>query len=158
MDKLPWIDSLSTFIHHKKSGMHASPRWAGKMSAPPRPTPQKGGFALPRENYQNLWGAAGQSWFQSIEIRKAITRKDPILSDKYLPHSQITWFTQFFAPPREFFPCSTPPRSAPCIPDFYLSGDICYIVAFSLLDGALFFMGWSWGSINCIFLNILHTW
>ena len=61
---------------------------------------QKGGHAPPRENDQNLRGAAGQSWFQSIEIRKAITRKDPILSDKYLPHSQISWFTRFFAPPR----------------------------------------------------------
>ena len=70
------------------------------MHAPPRPTPQKGGFAPPCENYQNLRGAAGQSWFQSIEIRKAITRKDPILSNKYLPHSQISWFTHFFAPPQ----------------------------------------------------------
>ena len=52
----------------------------------------------PRENYQNLWGAAGQSWFQSIVIRKVITRKDPILSDKYLPHSQISWFTHFLGP------------------------------------------------------------
>ena len=71
-----------------KSGMHG----------PPRLTPQKGGFAPPRENYQNLWGAAGQSWFQSIVIRKVITRKDPILSDKYFPHSQISLFTRFFAP------------------------------------------------------------
>ena len=57
-------------------------------------------FAPPSENYENLWGAAWQSWFPSIEIRKAITRKDPILSNKYLPHSQISWFTHFFAPPQ----------------------------------------------------------
>ena len=56
---------------------------------------------------------AEQSWFQSIEIRKAITRKDPILSDKYLPHLQISWFTRFFALPRGFFPCPTTPRPAP---------------------------------------------
>ena len=57
-------------------------------------------FAPPSENYENLWGAAGQSWFQSIEILKAITREGSILSDKYLPHSQIRWFTSFFVPPR----------------------------------------------------------
>ena len=42
--------------------------------------PPKGAFAPFRENHQNLRGAAGQSWFQSIEIRKAITRRDPILN------------------------------------------------------------------------------
>ena len=82
------------------SGMHAPPRGAGKRSARPTPAKRRLCPAPPCENYQNLRGAAGQSWFQSVEIRKAITRKDPILSDKYLPHSQISWFGHFLAPPR----------------------------------------------------------
>ena len=41
------------------------------------PRPENRGFALPQENYQNLRSTAGQSWFQSIEIWKAITRNDP---------------------------------------------------------------------------------
>ena len=73
--------------------MDAFPAPPRKKEALPHPVP-------PCEIYQNLWGAAGQSWFQSIEIQKAITWKDPILSDKYLPHSQISSFTRSFAPPR----------------------------------------------------------
>ena len=53
---------------------------------------------------------AGQSWFQSIEIRKVITRRYPILSVKYLPRSQISWFTHIFYPAPQTF------TLAPCIP------------------------------------------
>ena len=86
--------------------MHAP--WGGEKVCPTPPHPAKRRLcpAPPCENYQNLWGAEGQSWFQSIEIWKAITRKDSILSDKYSPHSQISWFTHFFCPasPRPVHP------------------------------------------------------
>ena len=76
----------------------------------------------PRENYQNLWGAAGQSWFQSIVIRKVQGRIQfcPInicFNHKsvdlriFLPHP-APWI---FPLPR---PTPWPKSSAPCIPGF----------------------------------------
>ena len=102
--------------------------WGGEKVCPTHPAKRRLCPAPPCENYQNLRGAAGQSWFQSVEIRKAITRKDPILSDKYLPHSQISWFSRFFALPRPAPQTFTlapphaqwPMSSAPCIPGPYM--------------------------------------
>ena len=93
----PWDENKwKEFFITMKQGCTSRPApWGREKSCP---TPQKGGFALLCKNCQTLWAAAGQSWFQSIEIQKAITWKDPILSDKYLPHSQISWFTHFLGP------------------------------------------------------------
>ena len=116
---------LKSWLYESPNGgenQECTPRPVGRGKGLPCPVPPRKKEALPRpappcENYQNLRGAAGQTWFQSIEIWKAITRKDPILSDKYLPHSQISWFPRFFAPPRtvDFSPAlpHTPRRLSP---------------------------------------------
>ena len=64
------------------------------MHAPPRPV--------------KITNTCGAQWFQSIEVRKAITTKDPIWSYNDLPHSQINqWIYVLFCPaPRIFTPAS----------------------------------------------------
>ena len=79
-----------------------------------RPAPQKARSSPPCPVKVGKSCGAEQSWFQSIEIRKAITRKDPILSNKYLPDSQNSWFTHFFAPPRPVNFSLAPPHHVDC--------------------------------------------
>ena len=65
--------------------------------APPYPAKRR---LCPVKITKTCGAQRGKVDFNPLKFGRQFQGKDPILSDKYLLHSQISWFTHFFAPPR----------------------------------------------------------